>query len=92
MPLRDPEGEDPMELVGVEVPAGADSVEEMVRTYAVEYRRLGWARDRILATFRSPWYAPAYGAWKILGEARTGELVDEALELFAPPPAAGEGR
>ena len=29
---------------------------------------------------------------KILGEARTGELVDEALELFAPPPAAGEGR
>ena len=92
MPLRDPEGADPMELVGVEVPAGPDAVEEMVRTYAVEYRRLGWDRARILAAFRSPFYAPAFGAWRLLGEERTGALVDEALEPFAPPAAAGEGR
>jgi len=92
VPLRDPDGEDPMELVGVEVPADAGAVEEMVRTYAVEYRRLGWERARILATLRSPWYAPAHGAWLQLGEKRCGELVDEALEPFAPPPAAGGGR
>ena len=91
MPLTDPEGADPMELVGVEVEAGPDAVEEMVRTYAVEYRRLGFDRARILATFRNPWYAPAHGAWRLLGEARCGALVDEALEPFAPPPAAGEG-
>ena len=92
MPLRDPEGADPMELVGVEIPAGPEAVEEMVRTYAVEFRRLGWDRARTLAMFRSPHYAPAHGAWKALGEGRTAELVDEALEPFAPPPAAGEGR
>jgi hypothetical protein len=91
MPLLDPEGADPMEIVGVEVPAGPGAVEEMVLTYALEYRRLGWDRDRILATFRCPWYAPAYGAWLRLGEARTRALVEEALEPFASRPAAGEG-
>jgi hypothetical protein len=91
MPLRDPEGADPMELRCVEVPAGADAVEEMVRVYALEYRRLGWDRPRILAVFRSPWYVPAHGAWLALGEERVGTLVDEALEPFAPPAGAGEG-
>ena len=89
MPLRDPDGTDPMELVGMEFPAGAGAVEEMVRVYAVEYRRLGWERDRILATFRSPRYASAHGAWNALGEGRVRELVDEALEPFLPPAAAG---
>ena len=92
MPLLEPDGTDPMELVGVELPAGPDAVEEMVRTYAVEYRRLGWDRARILATFRSPWYAPAFGAWRQLGEARTAALVDEALEPFAAPADPAKGR
>ena len=91
MPLRDPDGTDPMVLRAVEVPAGADAVEEMVRVYAGEYRRLGWRRPRILATFRSPWYVPAHGAWLALGEERVAALVDEALEPFAPPRGAGEG-
>ncbi len=91
MPLREPDESDPMELRGVEVPAGADAVEEMVRVYAVEYRRLGWDRPRILATFRSPWYVSAHGAWLALGEERVGALVSDALEPFAPPAAAGEG-
>ncbi len=76
-----------MELVGVSVPAGPEAVEEMVRGFAWEYRRLGWARARILATFRMPWYAAAHGAWRALGEARVAALVDEALEGF---PARGE--
>ena len=84
MPLLDPDGTDPMELVGVELPAGLDAVEEMVRAYAVEYRRLGFGRARILATFRMPWYAAAHGAWKSLGETRVAALVDEALEPFPP--------
>lgn len=85
MPLLEPDGTDPMELVGVELPAGVEAVEEMVRAYAVEYRRLGFERARILATFRMPWYAAAHGAWKSLGEARVAELVDEALEPFRRP-------
>ena len=85
MPLLDPDGTDPMELVGVELPAGVGEVEEMVRSFALEFRRLGFERARILATFRMPWYAAAHGAWRSLGEARVAELVDEELEPFAVP-------
>ena len=82
MPLRDPDGTDPMELVGVAVPSGPGAVEEMVRTYGSEFARLGWGRERILAAFRFPWYASAHGAWRTLGEARVQALVDESIEGF----------
>jgi hypothetical protein len=79
-----------MELVGVEVPADAAAVETMVTVYAEEYGRLRWDRDRILAAFRMPRYASAHGAWRVLGEARTAELVEEALERFTPPARGGD--
>ena len=56
-----------------------------MRSFALEFRRLGFERARILATFRMPWYAAAHGAWRSLGEARVAELVDEELEPFAVP-------
>ena len=90
MPLHDPDATDPMELAGAVLPAPPGTNERMVRVYAEEYARLGWPRARILATFRSPFYASMHGAWRLLGEARIRELVDEALEPWTPP--APEGR
>jgi hypothetical protein len=92
VPLRDPDAADPLELRGVAVPAGGEAHEEMVRAFALEYRRLGWGRDRILATCRSPFYASVHGAWRLLGEGRVRVLVDEALAPFAPGPDEAEGR
>jgi len=74
-----------MEIVAVTLPGDPGSVETMVAVYAEEYARMGWPKARILATFRSPWYASAYGAWRALGEDRVRELVDEAVLPFAIP-------
>ncbi len=85
MPHDDPASTDPMEVVGVRVPAAPGACEEMVRTFAEEYARLGWPTVRILATFRSPWYAAMHGAWLALGEERVRALVAEALGPRTPP-------
>jgi hypothetical protein len=92
MPLREPDGEDPMELAGVVLPAPQGAVEQMVLVYAEEYRRLGWDRGRILAAFRMPLYASAHGAWRLLGEERVAALVDEAIEPWSPPAGGAGGR
>lgn len=90
MPLREPDATDPMELAGVEVPADAGAVELMVTTYAEEYGRLRWDRERILALFRAPRFRSAHGAWLRLGEDRVRGLVEEALERFTPPARGGD--
>jgi hypothetical protein len=92
MPLLEPDDTDPMLLAGVVLPDAPGATEEMVRVYAEEFRRLGWDRGRILATFRMPYYASAHGAWRLLGEKAIAALVDEALEPWSPPRGGTGGR
>jgi hypothetical protein len=92
VPLGDPDPSDPLAILAVGVPAGPEAHEEMLRAFATEYRRLGWGRDRILATCRSPFYASVHGAWRLLGEARVRALVEEALAPFEPAGPPAEGR
>lgn len=77
-----PHPDDPLELVGVALPADEESVREMAWTFAEEYAALGFDEERLWKLFRSPRYAGAHRAWQLLGDREVGRIVEESVGLF----------
>jgi hypothetical protein len=82
MPHKDVEADDPMELVGVVLPAGAEASRDMAYVFAEEFARLGYDRARLLWLFKNPFYAGAYGAYQTLGEKEILSIIDECLSAW----------
>ena len=82
MPHDDPDPQDPMLLVGVELPGDEASQVEMVYGFAEEFARMGFDQEHILGLFRTPFYAGAHGAWRELGEAKVASIVGETLAVW----------
>jgi hypothetical protein len=90
MPYREPDPSDPTVLVGVAVPAEPEAMREMAWVFAEEFARMGYDAARILAVFRTPFYAGAHQAWCVLGEAEVKAIVDECVAVWRRP-AVREG-
>ena len=82
VPYDDPDPKDPMLLVGVEMPAGAETQREMVYAFAEEFARLGYDAAQILALFRKPFYAGAHGAYVNLGEDDVKAIIAETVAVW----------
>ena len=82
MPYDDPDPEDPMELVAMELPGDKDSWREMAECFAMEFARMGWDVMRLRQLFDNPFYAGAYKAREILGEQAIREVIAEALFIY----------
>jgi len=80
-PLRDPDAEDPLEIVGVVLDRPIDDrgLDDMARTFVEEYALMGWPPKRILDMFRRPFYAGAHGAYERLGEEHIKTLIEETV-------------
>jgi len=89
MPYGEPDPSDPSVLVGVEVPADAQAVRDMAWVFAEEFARLGLDRQRILGLFRSPFYAAAHQAVRVLGEAEVAAIIDQCASVWGPHAAPG---
>ncbi len=72
--MKPAERGDPMELVGVALPADAA---EMARCLIEEYLLLGWDDRRIALLFERPCYRATYGLASALGEERIRALIGE---------------
>lgn len=83
MPYNDPDPTDPNMLVGVELPANAETNEEMAYVFAEEFARMGFEKDRIMRLFRRPFYAGPNRAFQQLGEERIEEIVAECVSFRA---------
>jgi hypothetical protein len=83
MPYDEPDPTDPTLLIGVEVPADADSDLEMAYAFAEEFACLGFTEDRLLSLFHEPFYAGAHRALRSLGEEKIGCIIREALQVWA---------
>ena len=82
MPYDDPDPQDPMLLVGVELPAEAETQRGMVCAFAEEFARLGYDETQILALFRKPFYTGAHGAYMDLGEDEVKAIVAETVAVW----------
>ena len=82
MPYRDPEPDDPHELVGVSVPGDRECMSEMAATFAEEFAALGYDESHLLNLFRQPFYAGAHRAFQVLGEVEIHRIVRESLAVW----------
>lgn len=80
---KEVEADDPMALVGVELPAATDAeLVEMTDSFIEEFARLGWSAEKVLLMFRTPFYAAAHRIYLSKGEAFVRERIEEAAVLF----------
>lgn len=82
MPYNDPDPTDPNILVGVVLPANPEAERDMAYVFAEEFARMGYDRERLLALFKTPFYAGAYGAYRALGEEAIRSIIDECLNAW----------
>ncbi len=76
MPKDEFDHEDPMQLVGMNMPPLSDQdMLAMTRGLIDEYVRMGWEDEEVLGLFRSPVYQMPYMILRSQGE----EYVQEAL-------------
>ena len=54
---------------------GRDHIEEMAEAFIVEFKRMRWTDEAILAIFRNPFYAGPYHVYKERGEEYVVELL-----------------
>ncbi len=79
--MKPAEHTDPMELVGIGLPAGDPAI--MARCLIEEYLLLGWDEQRIALLFTRPCYRATHGLYQALGEERIRALIGEALGQWA---------
>jgi hypothetical protein len=90
MPYDTPDPTDPSMLVGVVLPAEADTLREMAYVFAEEFARLGFDAARILRVFRSPFYAGAHHVFQALGEGEAAAIVEECVRVWGAHGEPGE--
>jgi hypothetical protein len=83
------EPDDPLELVGVPVPVDEATFDEMARCMVEEYVRDGWSDARLLALFRSPFYAGLHVIVRRRGETWVRDVIQETRSLWHRPDPAG---
>lgn len=80
MPKNEIDPEDPMEMVGIELPAQSEAeVRDMALCFAEEFARDGWQAEAVFNLFRNPFYVAPYRVWKQKGDAFVRSVVEEAL-------------
>ncbi len=76
------EYDDPMEPIGVELPAGKEAMRAMAYVFGEEFARLGFDETRLLRLFRNPFYAGPHRALRALGDRAVEEIVAECVGIW----------
>lgn len=82
MPYLEPDETDPMDLNGMVIQTDEDVTREMADCFIMEYMRLGYPADRIIAMFQLPLYIGPYRAWQSLGGETISAMIDDCAALW----------
>ncbi len=80
------EGDDPMELVGVEVSCDEDLAAE---SFIDEFLRLGMSDAEVLELFRNPFYRATHRIFRSRGEAFVAALIARIRRQWSIRPTNG---
>lgn len=79
------EEDDPMEMIGVQLPNQTEEqLRDMALCFAEEFAREGWDRERLLKMFRTPFYQGPYMVWQQKGDDFVCSVIDEAIKMWRP--------
>ena len=77
--------DDPMELVGMMLPAEAGELEAMAEALVEEYVRLGWSERRLMTLFVNPTFLATHNIFRQKGEAYVQSLIRRTQAKWTPP-------
>ena len=85
MPKKEFDPEDPIEMIGIELPNQSEAeLRDMALWFAEEFAREGWSKERLLKMFKDPFYQGPYLAWKQKGDEFVLSVIDEAIKMWRP--------
>ncbi len=73
--------DDPMELVGVEIPGG--DAHQVLDDLVQEYLFMGWSSTRIMYLFRSPHYAATHHIYQQMGADYVKERIEQLSQQWS---------
>ena len=76
------EADDPMELVGVVLPADVEAIRDMAYVFAEEFACMGCDARSIGRIFQNPFYAGAHQAYRALGEEAICTIIGECTQMW----------
>ena len=83
MAEKECEPDDPIEMVGMEIPGQSEeALRDMALCFAEEFAREGWSEEKLLAMFKNPFYAGPYLAWKQKGDEFVISVIREAMNMW----------
>lgn len=86
MPKDEVDPEDPMELVGIQLPRGEVIDEsEMTEKVIEEYLLEGYDRERLLRLFRDPFFRMTHDIFVRHGEAWVVSAIDRVIDRWSSP-------
>ncbi|MEK7468621.1 MAG: hypothetical protein AAB074_14520 [Planctomycetota bacterium] len=89
MPEKEFEEDDPLEFVGMSIPAGPKADEEMTKAVVEEFLLTGFDRERLVRLFQDPFYAGTHRVWAERGQEFVERVIDGVLREWSPSPQAG---
>lgn len=85
MPKNEFDPEDPIEMIGVELPRQSEAqLRDMILCFAEEFVRDGWDEEKIFDMFRNPYYRGPYLGWQQKGDGFVRSVIREAVEMWRP--------
>ncbi|OGW86296.1 MAG: hypothetical protein A3C35_01810 [Omnitrophica bacterium RIFCSPHIGHO2_02_FULL_46_11] len=85
MPKEEIDPEDPMEMVGIELPGQSEAqLRDMTLSFAEEFVREGYDEEKLMSMFQNPFYQGPYLAWKQKGDDYVRAIIQEAIRMWRP--------
>lgn len=85
MARKEYEEDDPVEMIGVQLPnQSEEQLRDMALCFAEEFVREGWDEEQLLKMFQNPLYQGPHLAWKQKGDDFVKSVIDEAIAMWRP--------
>ena len=79
MPKDEFDFDDPLELVGCEVPLEDEQLSEMAECFVEEFARMGYGAEALLGLFRNPFYHGPHSVYQARGEEYVRDLIRQTV-------------
>lgn len=79
------EPDDPIEMIGVELPhQSEEQLRDMALCFAEEFVREGWREEQLMKLFKNSFYHGPYLVWKQKGDDFCRCVILEAMRMWRP--------
>ena len=85
MNTKEFEPDDPIEMIGVEIPNQTEEqLRDMALCFAEEFVREGWKEEELMKLFKNSFYHGPHLVWKQKGDDFVRSVILEALKMWRP--------